>query len=417
MQSAEDASHGVDADEDEEGKFCAVKGSGAYQNGCGQEAVVVAGGAGPSAKVFTTEKGSAAQPASPSGHAGLNDVASSIPDTGASPAVDAEELSELGLGLEPSTMSHAGELDSNSEDLEEAPSLMVPSQATPRYSAFLQKVASAGDEDVLADLADITVWNTLKYIKPHNSAEQPGRDQGEPYALSLRFEHLLAVTQRQRELYIEELASRRDPRAKSAATLIFTEMDMKTIMNKWRDNYDTWSNNLQALNNQPTAQRRHAAVHGRFTTMLFQLMGDKALVETFIKFPICSAEQPASECIRILRDFARNWQIWRNSDQRKAARKISEKKQPDDPTRRLGQQIFLLKRELEIGEEMQARINRNWYSWCDLTEDEKRIYHEFTNGTISQKIKEKKMIQRLQPASFEGSTHRIHALSQQWQPR
>ena len=34
----------------------------------------------------------------------------------------------------------------------------------------------------------------------------------------------------------------------SASTLIFIEMDMTKIMNSWKDNPETWSNNLQALN-------------------------------------------------------------------------------------------------------------------------------------------------------------------------
>ena len=68
---------------------------------------------------------------------------------------------------------------------------------------------------------------------------------------------------------------------------------------------------------------------------------------------------------------------------------MSEKKEPDDLTRRLGTQIYLLRRELEIGEEMQRRINRYWKSWYYLTDDEKRIYEEFTNGTIANKIMEK----------------------------
>ena len=62
-QSDKDASHGVDDMEDEENKFSAVKGTGAYQNGCGQEATVATGVAGPSAAIY---KKDAAKPKAPS---------------------------------------------------------------------------------------------------------------------------------------------------------------------------------------------------------------------------------------------------------------------------------------------------------------------------------------------------------------
>ena len=117
-------------------------------------------------------------------------------------------------------------------------------------------------------------------------------------------------------------------------------------------------------------------MHSRgMNSFLFQLMGCKPLVSTFIKYPISSAQQPAS----LLRDFAVNWQIWRASEERKAVQQMSEKKDPDDPTRRLGTQIYRLGRELQIGEEMQRRINMSWDSWSYMTDNEKRIYKEFIN--------------------------------------
>jgi len=177
-------------------------------------------------------------------------------------------------------------------------------------------------------------------------------------------------------------------------------------MNSWKGKPETWSNN-------PHAQRQHDACHRNFHSMLFQLMGCKALVSMFIKYPICSAQQPAS----ILRDFAQNWQTWRDSEERKAVQQMSEKKEPDDPTRRLGTQIYLLRKELALGEEMQRRINRYWNSWYYLTDDEKRIYEEFTNGTILNKIKEKQEMRSLRPAPFKGASLRMHALSQYWQPK
>ena len=453
-QSDKDASRGVDDMEDEEGKFSAVKGTGAYQNGCGQEATVVTGVAGTSAAIYKKEAAKpkapppfvfcvecgrpcvylhgvgqeedqrmrvpicgptcqmshdsnalwraqpaqSAQPASPPEDTGLDDAAWLTSNTGAAPAVDDEEHWEL----EPSTMTYAG-------DLEEAPSLIVPTHATPRYNALLEILASTEDEYLLTALADLTVFDKLKYKPPYGSAEQLDRDEDEPYALAFRFEYFLEVTDTQRQSYIQELWSQWDHRVatwQSASTLIFTETDMKNIMKSWESKPATWSKN-------PHAQRRHNACHRNFHSMLFQLMGCKPLVSTFIKYPISSAQQPAS----LLRDFAVNWQTWRDSEERKAVQQMSEKKDPDDPTRRLGTQIYLLRRELQIGEEMQRRINRYWDSWYYMTDNEKRIYQQFTNGTIANKVREKQNMQKMRPAPFKGTSLRMHALSQHWQPK
>ena len=339
-----------------------------------------------------------APPASPPEDTGLNDAAWLTSDTGEAPAVDDEEHWEL----EPSTMTYAG-------DLEQAPSLIVPTHATPRYNALVEIFASTEDEYLLTALADLTVFDKLKYKPPYGSAEQLDRDEDEPYDLALRFEHFLEVTDTQRRSYIHELWSQWDARVstwQSASTLIFTATDMKKIMKSWESKPETWSKN-------PHAQQGHDACHRNFHSFLFQLMGCKPLVSTFIKYPISSAQQPAS----LLRDFAENWQTWRASEERKAVRQMSEKKDPDDPTRRLGTQIYRLRRELQIGEEMQRRINRSWDSWYFMTDNEQRIYKEFTNGTIANKIREKQNMQKMQPAPFEGASIRMHALSQHWQPK
>ena len=331
-----------------------------------------------------------AQPASPPEDADLDDAASLTTD-------DEEDWE-----LDSSTMRYDGEFA-------QAPSLIVPTHETPRLRALFQTLASTDDDYLLATLADLTVFGKLKFNPSHVSAEQPDRAQGEPYALAERFEYFLEVTDEQRQSYIRKLWSRGDHRVatwEKCATLIFTETDMKDIMNSWKRSPATWSKN-------PHAQRRHNACHSSFQSMLFQLMGCKALVSTFIKYPISSAQQPAS----LLRDFAVNWQTWRESEERKAVRRMSEKKEPDDPTRRLGTQIHHLRRELQIGEEMQRRISRYWDSWYYMNDDEKRIYEEFTNGTIANKIREKQNMRRVRPAPFKGASLRMHDLSQHWQPQ
>ena len=119
----------------------------------------------------------------------------------------------------------------------------------------------------------------------------------------LRVEHLLNVTLAQRSHQIARMASRNDPRAASWSTLIFSMNDMKEVMNTWRKDPATWMNpeSFEKVNAMETRQEYHQACKKRFDTMLFELIGNKSLVETIIRFPICSAARPAC----ILRDFDR----------------------------------------------------------------------------------------------------------------
>ena len=91
----------------------------------------------------------------------------------------------------------------------------------------------------------------------------------------------------------------------------FISEDMKLIMNEWRRDPKTWMHeqSLQIVNDIENPQAYHQAVKSKFSTMLFELIGNKALVDLFIRFPICSVEQPAS----LLKNFVEAWQNVRNT--------------------------------------------------------------------------------------------------------
>ena len=48
-------------------------------------------------------------------------------------------------------------------NVDAAPSLMLPSPETPLYNAFLDKLATTGDEDVMECLADFGIFDKLKF--------------------------------------------------------------------------------------------------------------------------------------------------------------------------------------------------------------------------------------------------------------
>ena len=110
----------------------------------------------PSPKVPADDAGGAAQPASPSGD-GDSDVAAFLtPNTGAASSLDAapapvsaDELSKLGLELDPEPMSHAGDID-------------------------------AEDSGILEDLTQLSLNSKLECIKPYGGADQPARKPKAP---------------------------------------------------------------------------------------------------------------------------------------------------------------------------------------------------------------------------------------------
>ena len=234
-------------------------------------------------------------------------------------------------------------MESRPPELPETPLLLVPSAATPLYNALLQKLNSAKDPKILEKLTGSTVFDKLLYTKPYGSdtsADQPGD-------LASRFEHLLRVTNEQRQLHIRRLASRQDPRDLNANTLIFHADDMMEILNEWRNDPKRWCDKLHAIDNLPTQQERHQARKKRFSTMLFHLMGDRAIPELFIKYPICGTDQPAA----IIRTFVNARQTWLNSEACKEAREISEKKEWRSPRKRPSQRKFLLRGKQKRAEE------------------------------------------------------------------
>ena len=219
----------------------------------------------------------------------------------------------------------------------------TPCAATPLYNALLQKLNSAEDPKILEKLAGSTVFDKLLYTKPYGSdtsAAQPGD-------LASRFEHLLRVTNEQRQLHIRRLAARQDPRDLNANTLIFHAADMMEILNEWRNDPKSWCDKLHAIDNLPTPQEKHQARKKRFSTMLFHLMGDRAIPELFIKHPICGTDQPAA----IISTFVNARQTWRSSEACKEAREISKKKDWRSPRKRPSQRNFLQRGKQKRDEE------------------------------------------------------------------
>ena len=310
-----------------------------------------------------------------------------------------------------------------------APSLILPSQDTPLYKALLDKFNNTGDDDLMNSLACLCIFDKLLYKQPYVSAEQPACShdddliRDDPYGLGRRMEHLLTVTNNKRAEQIDRLASRHDPRAIYPLDLVFSRSDMQEVMNTWRNQPDTWMRpeSQQKLREIAIQQKRHQFVQARFNTMLFELFGNKCLVELFVRYPICSAEQPASDtvqkpyaaCFRhsLLNNFAKDMQSIGDSPECIRARERSQKK-PDRDQPRLSKQIFSLRQRQERAQWIAQWIEEDWGNWRYLNQADQTLWYHYEDGSILREIDE---LQRQQSPRYHGvaeSFARLHESKQ-----
>ena len=143
--------------------------------------------------------------------------------------------------------------------------------------------------------------------------------------------------------------------------------------------------------------------------MLFQLFGNKSLVELFVQHPVSSAERPAEH----LRCFAQAYHSFCSSAEAARARQIS---QPNSPGQvRLSKEIWNLQKRQERGQWIADWVAKDWYNWYHLSSEEQRLWTEHTSGDIKRRITEAK--QRQQP-KFPGAaaSFTVMTASDQSQP-
>ena len=276
----------------------------------------------------------------------------------------------------------------------EAPSLAIPTASTPLYNALLEKLAGTGDENILEDLAFLTLFGALMTKAPFGSAEQPHL-----YRLSLRIESLLTATNKQRQKHIDRLLQRQDPRASRGESLVFSDDDQKEALAAWRNEPQDWMKpeNLAKLSSM-TQQKRHQACRSKFSVFLFEFFGSRSLTETFLKFPVCSAEQPAC----ILQEFVRAWKEYQHSPTHHEALQDSQ------PNRgpRISKQIYQLQQRKARGQWVadwvaaETGVCRRANNWHLLSPADQCLCREYQSGHIERQIVELRSQQR---PRFEGA--------------
>ena len=175
-----------------------------------------------------------------------------------------------------------------------ARNLFIPQKDKPLTRQLVANLAN-GDDDEVNGSAVAELESTYMFRKvPHIPV--PGHWLVTSPTPPQRLEWVLELLQKQRELHNQKLMLRKDPRISAAQPdTTFSDEDMKIIMNQWRDTPENWMQpakfeTLPGLSNK----QRHQAIKSSFNAMKFQLLGNGALVDFFIRFNLFGAVQPGA---------------------------------------------------------------------------------------------------------------------------
>ena len=129
--------------------------------------------------------------------------------------------------------------------------------------------------------------------------------------------------------------------------------------------------------------------------MLFQMIGNKALVELFVRFPLFSAEQPGA----VLSDIARVLQL--EDPERDRAQIISQPNLPGEVRR--SQQLYALQQRLKRGRWIDDWIVQDRNNWYKLTHAQQLLWRQYTKHDITREISE---LRKKQQPKFSGAAER-----------
>ena len=134
--------------------------------------------------------------------------------------------------------------------------------------------------------------------------------------------------------------------------------------------------------------------------MLFQLFGNRPLVEQCIRFPICSVDQPAS----LLKSFGEALQNIRKSPEASRARENSKKRETGEAG--LSKQIYNLGQRLQRAQWVAGWVTEDWNNWYQLSQADQALWIEHNEGTIRRQIAD---LQARQQPRFAGAAERVAA--------
>ena len=173
---------------------------------------------------------------------------------------------------------------------------------------------------------------------------------------------------------------------------VFDSWDMEEIYKTWMDDYTSWMNpkNIEEYevllrsNSKGKgkgkgigdAQQAHQKRRRSFGAYLFQILGNKHVLLASIKYPLCSAAQPA----KIIEEFMTAWEKEKATDDYKKRVRMSEK--ATEERKQLKNQAHAARRNLVRGIKIHHDIRLGLRLWDSLSADEETLLDEFKSGQL-----------------------------------
>jgi hypothetical protein len=192
-----------------------------------------------------------------------------------------------------------------------------------------------------------------------------------------KLEMYLQVIQGQREKHL-----RRHPDL--APDAVFNSWDMQEIYNTWMEDHTSWMNaknievykKLLDLKGRGVQQKAHQMRRSSFAVYLFQILGNKHVLLASVKYPLCSAEQPA----QIIDEFMTSWNVEKATDEYKKRVQISEK--ATEERKQLKKKAHAARQNLVRGIKINNEIKHSLRFWINLSADEKTLVEDFNSGQL-----------------------------------
>ena len=128
--------------------------------------------------------------------------------------------------------------------------------------------------------------------------------------------------------------------------------------------------------------------------MLFEIFGNKTFVNFCIRFPLSSAAQPAESILK----FVEGWVDYTNSDV------ASEARSRPNPEPRLSKQAYQVTQSIKEGQWIHDWVKEDRSNGWQLSEAEKTLWYECTNGHLARKLAD---IKSKQIPKHKGAAHYI----------
>ena len=214
-----------------------------------------------------------------------------------------------------------------------------------------------------------------------------------------RIKHVLDLVDDIRMAYIHEDMTKCSPTNPLDVPIdkVLTDDDMRQVFNTWRNNHEDWMDEetLRMLP-QLTRKKRQAKIHQAFSTMQFQLLGNKHLIHYLIKYPLRSAEQRADA----IKAFLEEWEVHCQSEEYRHA--VADRRPCKKNHKRLSQQIWEANQKLERCKWVSEWVDQWWLNLYHLQPSERTLYRQYQLEELQQQLDALKTQQRAASKKFPG---------------